>query len=195
MFQTLLSLKKKLFQIKTISLIAPWREQEVICLIAILDKKNCIGRRNQLLFKLSKDLQRFKALTLHKPIIMGRATYESLNKRPLPRRTNIIVSTTLQDNIPDFKVCPSLEEAFAYAREDLRQRGRGSEIMVIGGGKIYAATICQANRLLLTHVDAIAKGDTYFPKYKKSEWKKTDPDEPFEEDGLSGVFRNLERVA
>ena len=131
---------------------------------AISKKARAIGSKNGLLWKIEGDLPRFKKLTTGHPIIMGRKTYESIG-RPLPNRTNIVITRN-----PDFKpdgvvVVPSIDEALKAAIEN-----DGEEIFVIGGGKIYKEALPFVDRLYLTIVHDEPKADTFFPDY--SEFKK-----------------------
>lgn len=137
---------------------------------AISEKRRALGSKNGLLWKIEGDLPRFKALTTGHPIIMGRKTYESIG-RPLPNRTNIVITRN-----PDFKpegvlVVSSLEEALGVAKEK-----DSSEIFVIGGGEIYKQALPFVDRLYLTIVYDEPEADTFFPDYSpfKKEIKKED---------------------
>ena len=124
----------------------------MISIIAAIGKNKELGKDNQLLWHIPGDLPRFKQLTSGHPIIMGRKTFESIGK-PLPNRTNIVVS----------KNSYSFVEALKQA-----QKAPGSEeIFIIGGGSIYAQSIDLADRLYLTVIDASAEADTFFPDYSK----------------------------
>ncbi len=130
----------------------------LISLIAAMANNRVIGKDNQMPWHLPADLAHFKAVTLGKPIVMGRKTYESIG-RPLPGRKNIILSSN-----PDYKVegCEcvgSIEEALALA-EDVE------EIMIIGGGYLYSQTLPQADKLYLTFIDLDVEGDTQFPEFE-----------------------------
>lgn len=164
-----------------------------LTLIVAHDKNLCIGNNNQLLFRLKEDLRRFKQHTMGKPIIMGRKTYESIG-RPLPGRCNIVVSSTLTDNLPSIKVCGALEEAIAYAREHIQDNASAKEIMIIGGGDIYRQALPQATRLLITEVGREAEGDTYFPDYATGGWDEEEA-ESYNDDGIPCVFRTLVKKA
>ena len=138
-------------------------KQPKISMIAVLSKVNrAIGVKNGLLWKIEGDLPRFKAITTGHPIIMGRLTYESIGK-PLPNRTNIIVSkSNTIPEIPGLYITNSIENAIAKAKEI-----DGDEIFIIGGGKIYSESIKYANRLYLTVVDDEPLADTFFPDYSE----------------------------
>lgn len=145
-----------------------------LSLIAAVADNGIIGKAGTIPWRLSTDLRRFKALTLGKPVIMGRKTAESLGT-PLVERTNIVV-TSMADNPPvdpGFLCVTSVEEAIHVADEAMEMLG-GDEIMIIGGGQIYAATIDRADRLYITHVKATVDGDTVFPPIDPSRWRAAD---------------------
>jgi dihydrofolate reductase len=138
-----------------------------ISLIAAVAENGVIGAGGGLPWRLSTDMRRFKSLTLEKPVVMGRRTAESLG-RPLVDRTNIVIAShELID--PEFLRVTSLDEAFEVAGEALEALG-GDEVMVIGGGALYAAAIDRADRLYITHVRAEVEGDTYFPAIDERVW-------------------------
>lgn len=125
-----------------------------ITLIAALARNGVIGREGRLPWRLPDDLARFKRLTLGKPIVMGRKTYESIG-RPLAGRTNLVMTRTL-DALPGCTVVRSVDEAIAAC-------GDAPELCVIGGEAIYQAFLPRADVLELTHVDADVEGDARFP--------------------------------
>jgi dihydrofolate reductase len=135
-----------------------------ISLIVAMSNHRVIGKANQMPWHLSSDLQRFKALTLHKPIVMGRKTYESIGK-PLPQRENLILTTDPDYKIAGCRVAHSIDEVF----EILQDLG-AEEVFVIGGAQIYQAFLPLAHRLYLTLVTADLEGDTFFPAYDESLW-------------------------
>lgn len=134
-----------------------------ISMIAALAQNRVIGRGNDLPWRLSADLRHFRALTLGKPVIMGRRTYESLG-RPLPERQNIVVTRNPDYQAPGCSVCHSLEQALAAA-------GSAPEAMIIGGAALYAQALPLAQRLYLTQVHAWFLGDTRFPDYPEQDWR------------------------
>ncbi|WP_410016449.1 type 3 dihydrofolate reductase [Sodalis sp. C49] len=135
-----------------------------ISLIAALAVDRVIGLENAMPWHLPADMAWFKRNTLHKPVIMGRRTYESIGQ-PLPGRLNIVLSRhPAADDRVTWVTTP--EQALAAA-------GEAQEVMVIGGGKIYAHFLPQAARLYLTHIDAEIDGDTYFPEYEPDQWQST----------------------
>jgi dihydrofolate reductase len=128
-----------------------------------------IGRDNALPWRLSSDLKRFKALTMGKPVVMGRKTFLSIGK-PLPGRTNIVVSRDPRFCAPHALVAGRLDAALDAARGDALRRGAG-EIMVIGGTDIFTQCMPLAERLEITHVHARPNGDTYFPPIDPAQWR------------------------
>ena len=132
-------------------------------LIAAHSQHRVIGHNNQLLWHLSADLKRFKALTLNKSILMGRKTYESIG-RPLPQRQNIVLTRQSNLNLPsEVKVIRHLDELPQWACDQ--------EVMVIGGQQIYELTLPLASTLHITQVFLDLKGDAYFPDYHHSHWQ------------------------
>lgn len=164
-----------------------------LSLIAAVAENGIIGADNDMPWRLSTDLRRFKALTMGKPIIMGRRTFQSVGKA-LPGRLNIVVSRDQSLALEGAVVVASLEAAFDIARHDALQSGMG-EIMVTGGGQIYAEAIGRSDRLYITHVKAAPKGDTRFPDIDESIWKVV-AEERFpssEKDSAETVYRLYER--
>lgn len=137
-----------------------------LSLIAALGKGRELGKAGKLLWHLPGDMKRFKELTLGHPVIMGRKTWESLPEkfRPLPNRTNIVVTRQTGYEAPGAVVVDSLEAARAAAA-----RAAGAdEVFVIGGGELYTAALPFTNRLYLTLVDAAPEADTFFPPYEQA---------------------------
>jgi len=134
-----------------------------LCLIAALDRNGAIGRGNALPWHLPDDLKRFKALTLGKPVLMGRRTAESLG-RALPGRRNLVLSRTGVAPFEGMQGVRSLDESLALVRGE-------DELWVIGGGEVYAMTLQRADRLHLTHVETAVDGaDVFFPSWNPAEW-------------------------
>jgi len=124
-----------------------------------------IGKDNDMPWHLPADLAYFKKTTLGKPIVMGRKTYESIG-RPLPGRQNIVISRDPTFSAKGIDSATSVEQALALA-------GNVEEVMVIGGGAIYAHCLPAAQRLYITHIDANIDGDTQFPDYDvEQKWQK-----------------------
>lgn len=139
----------------------------IISIIAAVAKNNVIGYKNKLPWNLPADLKRFKKLTTGHHIIMGRKTHESIG-RPLPNRTNIIISENPNYSChPDCLITHSLDSAVDTARKT-----NETEIFIIGGSQIYKLTLPLADKIYLTRVKAEFEGDTFFPKLDKSKWKQ-----------------------
>ena len=136
-----------------------------LSLIAAIGKNRELGKDGQLLWHLPDDMRRFKELTVGHPVIMGRKTWKSLPERfrPLPGRTNIVVTRQVGYEARGATVAGSLEGARAVAAH----APGFDEIFVIGGGELYAAALPYANRLYLTLVDDEADADTFFPPYEQ----------------------------
>ncbi len=143
-----------------------------VALIAAVARNGVIGRDNQLLWRLKTDLRRFRDLTTGKPLVMGRKTFESIG-RPLPNRDNIVVTRDGSFAAEGVQVARSLEEALALGKASAERRGV-EDIMIGGGGDIYAQTIGQAGRIYLTEVELEPKGDAFFPAFDPSLWRETD---------------------
>lgn len=141
-----------------------------LSLIAAVAKNSVVGAGGTMPWRLSSDLKRFKSITMGKPVIMGRKTYESIGK-PLPGRTNIVVSRR-GSFAPDGVTVVSTIDA-AIARASKSTPSDDGEIMVIGGGEIYRAAMEQADRLYITHVEASPEGDVHFPKIDPAIWRAT----------------------
>jgi dihydrofolate reductase len=136
-----------------------------VALVAALDRNFAIGKGNALPWHLPDDLKRFKALTLGKPILMGRKTAESLG-RALPGRRNLVLTRSGRAPFDAMQAVASLDEAMREARKD------GEALCVIGGGEVYALALPVATRMHLTHVDvAISGADAFFPNFDPLEWR------------------------
>jgi len=136
-----------------------------LSLVVAVAENGVIGNGNQLPWHLPDDLQRFKALTLGKPIVMGRKTYDSIG-RPLPGRTNIVVSRQTNLTIARCTVVASLAAALKVAGED-------DEVMIIGGAAIFHEALPIAQRIYLTRVHATVAGDIFFPRLDPAQWRET----------------------
>lgn len=133
-----------------------------IALIVAVAQNGVIGRDNDLPWHIPEDLKWFKENTMGKPMIMGRKTYESLG-RPLPGRQHIVVSKTAQIEHEQVHVVPSLERGIELGTEIARDTG-ADEVMVIGGGTIYAQVLPKVKRIYRTLVELTPDGDTFFPE-------------------------------
>lgn len=137
----------------------------IITLLAALDRSLAIGRDGAMPWHLPDDLKRFKALTLGKTVLMGRKSALAIG-RALPGRTNLVLSRASSPPFAEQRVVHSLDEAIASAQ--------GDELIVIGGGEVYALTLPFAARMHLTWVDAETRdADTFFPAFDASHWNET----------------------
>lgn len=133
-----------------------------ISLIVAKSKNNVIGKNNQLPWHLPADLKHFKQITMGKPIIMGRKTFDSIGK-PLPGRRNMIISRDKQLFVEGCEVFNSIDDALSAVKNE-------PEVMIIGGANLYAQTMSRAKCIYLTLIDAEIEGDTFFPELNQ-EWK------------------------
>lgn len=138
----------------------------IIALISAMGRNRVIGINNTLPWRLPADLKHFKQITMGKPVLMGRKTYESIGK-PLPGRTNIIISHGRDYQVPGCIVAHSIDAALASAAGH-------EEIMVIGGAALYEQMLPRADRLYLTLIDEDFKGDAWFPEIQPEQWQKQD---------------------
>jgi dihydrofolate reductase len=143
---------------------------DVVIHVAIAEN-GVIGRDGGLPWRLSTDLKRFKAETMGRPIVMGRKTWESFPKRPLPGRLNIVVTRDPAYRAEGAEVVHTLQDALVLARARGRCMAGIEEICVIGGGEIYAQALPLADRLSVTHVKAAVEGDTRFPAIDPALWR------------------------
>ena len=146
-----------------------------IVIIAAVAENNVIGNLGGMPWRLRGDLRNFRRITMGKPVIMGRKTFESLGK-PLDGRTNIVVSRNIDLEHENVLVAYSLVEATRLARIDARRTG-AKEICVIGGGEIYREMMPHASRLFITRVHADPEGDTQFPEIDDDRWKEVHREE------------------
>ena len=139
----------------------------MISLIVAASTNNAIGKNNQLLWSLPNDMKFFKNTTWGMPIIMGRKTYESMDK-PLPGRINVVITRQTGWSAEDTVVAKDLDDAIKKAAET-----NGKEIFIIGGGEIFKLAIEIADRIYLTRVHATIEGDTFFPAIDENKWQLT----------------------
>lgn len=142
-----------------------------LSLIVATAKNNAIGRNNELPWHLPQDLKYFKSVTLGKPVIMGRKTFESIGK-PLPGRTNIVVTRQKNWSVAGVLVAKSVEEALEIAQQFRgEQSSLAEEVMVIGGAEIYRHALPIADRVYLTKIDIDVEGaDAFFPELPPEQW-------------------------
>ncbi len=166
----------------------------IISLVVARAKNGVIGRNGDLPWRLRSDLQRFKAVTMGKPCVMGRKTWDSLPLRPLPGRLNVVVTRDGSFEAKGAVVCTNLDEALGIARDQAEDDGVG-EVCVIGGTALFEALLPRAKRLYLTEVEAEPEGDAHFPDFDESQWTETlnDAHAAGEKDDHAFVFRTLER--
>jgi dihydrofolate reductase len=141
-----------------------------IVLVAAIGENNVIGKDGQLPWKIRSDLRHFRALTLDKPVIMGRKTFQSIGK-PLDRRSNIVITRDPKFSAEGIETAPNLQAALDLARKDAEKRGV-DEIMVIGGSDVFAGILAMASRLEITHVHAAPQGDAFFPAIDPAVWRE-----------------------
>ncbi len=159
-----------------------------ISLIAAMDRNRLIGNAGDLPWHLPADLQWFKRCTLGKPVVMGRRTWDSIG-RPLPDRHNIVLTRADSFTAEGVTVVRSLEGALEAA-------GDAGEVMIIGGGVLFADTITFASRLYLTVIDHEFEGDTWFPFFASDDWRETfsETHEPDEKNPFRHTFLVWEHV-
>ena len=160
----------------------------ILSIIAAMDRNRLIGNKNQLPWHLPADLAHFKSVTMGKPVLMGRKTFESIG-RPLPGRKNIIMTRSSTLNIDGVIVVRDVEEAVSKISEE-------DELMVIGGSSVYELLLPKANRMYLTHVDGEFEGDVWFPEFDEKQWIVTNSVSlnPDEKNSYSCHFVTYDRV-
>jgi len=166
-----------------------------LALVVAMGANRVIGREGALPWRIPSDLKRFKAVTLGKPVLMGRKTWQSL-PRALPGRPNLIVSRTANLRPADAWVFSDLEAAIAAAAAMARRSGQ-DEICVIGGAELYAAVLDRAHRLYLSEVEASPPGDAWFPAFEERQFRQRARErvEPGPGDDHGFTWRVLERVS
>ncbi|MDY0241046.1 MAG: dihydrofolate reductase [Rhodospirillaceae bacterium] len=159
-----------------------------LSLIVAVAANGVIGRDNRMPWSVAADLRHFKAMTMGKPLLMGRKTFQSL-KGPLPGRPHVVVSRDPALVLPDgVHRASTLEDGLARA---FALSGEAGEVMVIGGAQLYAATLPLAARLYLTEIHGVFEGDTVFPPFDRAAWRETAREE---HDGDPAfAFTTLER--
>lgn len=165
-----------------------------VVLVAAVAENGVIGRDNKLPWRIKSDLQYFRKLTMGRPVVMGRKTFVSFGK-PLPGRTNIVVSRDPSFSAAGVLVASDLGHAMQAARGDALRRNAGS-IAVIGGTEIFSLTMPAADRLALTIVAAKPEGDTYFPAIDPQKWREVErsPQPQGPQDEFAFSFVTYERA-
>ena len=159
-----------------------------ISLVVAASQNNVIGRDNQLPWHLPEDLEYFKSVTMGKPILMGRRTFDSIG-RPLPGRRNIVITRDLEWDAEGVEVVNSVDDALAAG-----SLANSDEIMIIGGAQIYRECLPIADRLYLTRVEAEIDGDAFFPDIDLKQWRKILEKIPKKIDKYRYSFQVLERT-
>lgn len=161
-------------------------KQSPISIIVAMDENRVIGNHNQLPWHLPADLKHFKQLTLDKPVIMGRKTYESIGK-PLPQRRNIIISRQADFSALDCEVVASLDAALNLTANE-------NERMIIGGAQIFQAALPMVTTIYLTVIHHSFEGDVFFPALDMQQWRETSREvhQPDEKNNYSYSFITLQ---
>jgi dihydrofolate reductase len=144
-----------------------------VSMIWAMTRNGVIGRDNDLPWRLPRDMKHFMNTTRGHPVIMGRRTFESMNRRPLPGRTNIVVTRHADYRAPGILVAENLAQALALAERQCRQDGV-DEAFITGGAGLYAEGLGVADRLYVTEIEAEVEGDTFFPEVDWSQWRCLD---------------------
>jgi dihydrofolate reductase len=156
-----------------------------LSLIAAVARNRVIGLNNALPWHLPEDLKRFRALTTGHHIIMGRKTYESLN-RLLPERTTVIVTRNTSYDVPGAVIVHTLEQALEACAGD-------AEAFVIGGAELYREGLRHAHKMYITEIDAAFKGDVVFPEFDRTQWQETSRECHISEQGLPFAYVSYQR--
>ena len=160
-----------------------------IALVVAASENGVIGVGGTLPWHIPEDLKRFKALTLGKPCIMGRKTWQSLPRKPLPGRTNIVVSRDAGFRAEGAHWAADFESALRVAAQE-----HPDEIAVIGGEAIFAAALPHASRIYSTEISGHIAGDAFMPRFDRSQWRETGRDGPHHSGSLRYSFVTLERL-
>jgi|SRR3989338_3039618 len=137
----------------------------IISIIAAMGKNRVIGNKGKLPWHMPADMKYYREKTKGKPVIMGRKTFDSMDNKPLPNRTNIIITHGTDYKAEGAIVVHSADEALMAA-------GNAEEVMIIGGSNIYKKFLPRANRIYLTIIEGVFEGDAFFPEYSITEWKE-----------------------
>ena len=158
-----------------------------LSIIVAMGKNRVIGKNGMLPWHISSDLKNFKKITMGKPILMGRKTYESIG-RPLPGRENIILTKNKNYFAEGCIVKNTIDEVFSYCQ-------KVPELMVMGGAALYEQTLYKVKRLYITEVNATTDGDVFFPEFDRNEWVEISRNsfEASENDDFDYIFKILER--
>jgi len=143
----------------------PFNDSMIISLISAMGKNRVIGINNRLPWKLPADMKWFREQTMGKPIVMGRKTFESFGAKPLPGRTNIIITHDTNYTANDCVIVHSIDDAIKAANS-------ADEIMVIGGSSFYEQMLTRTDRMYLTYIHHEFEGDSWFPDYNPEKWQE-----------------------
>jgi len=159
----------------------------IISIIAAMDRNHLIGNNNQLPWHLPADFAHFKSVTMGKPVVMGRKTFESIGK-PLPGRTNIVLSRNQETQFEGVVCVSNFADAVAAVPD-------AEEMMIIGGSTIYEMLLPHTDRMYLTYVDAAFEGDAWFPEFDNNQWFESESvtRQADEKNSYSCRFVTLER--
>ncbi len=141
-----------------------------LVIVAAVARNGVLGADNRMLWRLKSDWRRMKSITMGKPLLMGRRTFQSIGV-PLPGRETIVITRDRAFSYPGVHVAHSVDEGVALARETAVRMG-ADEVIIFGGAQIYAATMAGASRLALTEVDLAPEGDAVFPPVSAVEWRE-----------------------
>ncbi len=157
-------------------------KQPRLVLVAAIAENGVIGRDGGMPWHLPGDLRHFKHTTLGKPVIMGRRTFDSIGRKPLPGRPNIVLTRDKNFRAEGVTVAATLDEALEVARAEAT-KSQAEEIAIIGGSTLYEEALPRADRLYLTEVHASPKGDARFPAFNRADWHEVARDGPHREAG------------
>lgn len=158
-----------------------------VTMVVAISENNAIGKNNELLWYLPKDLRHFKTITSGHTVIMGRKTYESVGK-PLPKRRNIIITRNTELTVDGAEVVHTIEDALELCKSD-------EEVFIIGGAEIYKMAMKHTDKIFLTVVHESFEADAFFPEIDRNLWVETAAEKhlPDEKNNLSFTFSTLER--
>lgn len=165
-----------------------------LVIVVAVAENGVIGRQQQLPWRISGDLKHFKAVTMGKPMVMGRKTFESIGK-PLPGRTNLVLTSDKEWRAEGVVVAHSLDEILRLANEDAKRTG-AREITIIGGSSLFRELMPSVSKIELTEVHASPEGDIYFPAFDRSAFRETRREGPTqgEKDEYAYSVVTLERI-
>ncbi|MGE0340817.1 MAG: dihydrofolate reductase [Xanthobacteraceae bacterium] len=165
-----------------------------LVIVVAVAENGVIGREQQLPWRIPGDLKHFKAVTMGKPLVMGRKTHESIGK-PLPGRTNLVLTRDQDWRAEGVIIAHSLEEILRLANEDANKTG-ANEIAIIGGSSLFEELLPSVSKIELTEVHASPEGDVYFPQYDRTSFRETRREGPMQGDKDEYAYSvvTLERI-